>query len=263
MTTNEIRALYDEYERKGADYPGYRRVETELTIRMVNDDEDGHNCLVYSSLGDGNADAAIDGELAYFRGLKRSFEWKLYSHDEPADLKARLAARGFSIGEDEAIMALELAELPPELAMANLVDARRVTDEEGLAAYAALDALTWPDDHEKYMRELARNFREEPDRQSLWLAYIDGTPACAARIDFPPRSPFASLWGGATLEAYRERGAYTVLLAARAKEAIARGYRFLTIDASPMSRPIVARRGFRLLSISNPCDSPSQASGGA
>ncbi|MBU0926531.1 MAG: GNAT family N-acetyltransferase [Spirochaetes bacterium] len=258
MTTIEIRALYDEYERRNADYPGYRREETDKTVRMVNDDEDGHNYLVYSSLSHEGAEAAIDGELAYFRGLRRSFEWKLYSHDEPADLKARLAARGFSIGEDEAIMALELAELPPELAADNRIDARRVSDEEGLAAYAALDALVWPDDHEECMRELTRTFREEPGRQSLWLASIDGVPACAARIDFPPRSPFASLWGGATLEAYRGRGAYTALLAARAKEALARGYRFLTIDASPMSRPIVARRGFRLLSVSNPCDSPPE-----
>lgn len=74
MTNIEILALYDEYERRNADYPGYRRVETAGTVRMVNDDEDGHNCLVYSSLGDGNAEAAIDAELAYFRGLKRSFE---------------------------------------------------------------------------------------------------------------------------------------------------------------------------------------------
>ena len=62
--------------------------------------------------------------------------------------------------------------------------------------------------------------------------------------------------GGATLEGFRKRGIYTAVLAARAREARERGYRFLTIDASPMSRPIAAKHGFRLLATSNPCDSP-------
>ncbi|MCC6192435.1 MAG: hypothetical protein IT318_25685 [Anaerolineales bacterium] len=43
------------------------------------------------------------------------------------------------------------------------------------------------------------------------------------------------------------RGRYTALLAARAQEARRRGVRYLTIDASPMSRPIVARHGFTYL----------------
>jgi hypothetical protein len=43
------------------------------------------------------------------------------------------------------------------------------------------------------------------------------------------------------------------VLAARVQEATARGYRFVTIDASPMSRPIVARHGFRLLTMAWAC----------
>ena len=40
----------------------------------------------------------------------------------------------------------------------------------------------------------------------------------------------------------------------RVQEAIERGYRFLTIDTSPMSRPIVARHGFRLLTYARDCE---------
>ncbi|MCB0228061.1 MAG: GNAT family N-acetyltransferase, partial [Anaerolineae bacterium] len=64
--------------------------------------------------------------------------------------------------------------------------------------------------------------------------------------------PFASLWGGSTLAGYRKQGYYTALLAVRLQEAIQRGARFLTIDASPMSRPIVQRFGFR--QITTACD---------
>ncbi len=40
---------------------------------------------------------------------------------------------------------------------------------------------------------------------------------------------------------------YPALLAVRAREALARGHRNLTIDASPMSRPIVEQHGFQLI----------------
>jgi GNAT superfamily N-acetyltransferase len=47
------------------------------------------------------------------------------------------------------------------------------------------------------------------------------------------------------LPEFRGQGFYLALLAPRIEEAAARGYRFVTIDAGPMSRPIVERRGFR------------------
>ena len=33
-----------------------------------------------------------------------------------------------------------------------------------------------------------------------------------------------------------------------------RGVQYLTVDASPMSRPILERLGFQLVAISNPCN---------
>jgi predicted acetyltransferase len=47
---------------------------------------------------------------------------------------------------------------------------------------------------------------------------------------------------------HRRRGLYTALLAARAQEARRRGARFLTVDASPMSQPILEKLGFRCIS---------------
>jgi G:T-mismatch repair DNA endonuclease (very short patch repair protein) len=44
------------------------------------------------------------------------------------------------------------------------------------------------------------------------------------------------------------------VLAVRAQEARRRGYRYLTIDASPMSRPIVAKHGFQLLTFAHACN---------
>ena len=52
------------------------------------------------------------------------------------------------------------------------------------------------------------------------------------------------LCGGATLPALRRRGAYRALIAARWRDAVARGTPILTTQAGRMSRPILARLGF-------------------
>lgn len=87
----------------------------------------------------------------------------------------------------------------------------------------------------------------------MYVAYVDGQPATAAWMLFPPHSQFASLWGGSTLRRFRRQGLYTALLAARAQEARARQVRYLTVDASPMSRPILEKFGFEVSAYSYPC----------
>ncbi|MDP2790665.1 MAG: hypothetical protein Q8O15_02800 [Rectinemataceae bacterium] len=260
MNIANILELYDLHERREASYPLYRREETESVTRMISLNG-GHNLISYSKLSDIDADGVIEGEFAYFKNPGCGFEWKLYSHDQPADLKERLAVHGFAIGEDEAIMALDLEKLPAELLAGSSRDIRRVSDEKIFADYAAVNARAWPDDEhdDAWMATMKATLRDDNERMSAYVAYVDGIPVCASRIDFPEHSPFASLWGGATLEPYRKRGIYTAILFVRAREAIARGYRFLTIDASPMSGPIAVRHGFQLLAISNPCDSPGDA----
>jgi GNAT superfamily N-acetyltransferase len=103
---------------------------------------------------------------------------------------------------------------------------------------------------------------EAPGYLSVYAAYVAGQPACAGWIYFHPNGQFADLWGGSTVPEHRGRGLYTAVLAARVQEAAARGYRFLTIDASPMSQPIVARYGFRLLTMAWECKWGKGSAGG-
>ncbi|TFG84780.1 MAG: N-acetyltransferase [Spirochaetales bacterium] len=261
METEEILGLYDRYERKDASFPRYQREEAGSVVRMIGSDGDP-SLVTYSRLSDGEVDAAIERELAYFKALGRGFEWKYYSHDIPDDLVDRLAAHGFAIGDEEAIMALDLDDFPAGSLADGPHDIRRVGSESAFADFAEVNALAWPDDHHDavWVASIKTTLFEDGERMSAYVAYVDGVPVCASRIDFPEHSPFASLWGGATLEPYRRRGIYGAMLSVRAKEAITRGYRFLTIDASPMSRPIAASRGFRLLCLSRPCDSPGAKS---
>lgn len=58
---------------------------------------------------------------------------------------------------------------------------------------------------------------------------------------------FAGLWGGSTLPAWRGRGIYKALVATRAQVANASGVRYLQVDASADSDPILRRSGFRAI----------------
>ena len=43
------------------------------------------NGIVYSHFPRSVAEAVIADEISYFATLRRSFEWKVYSHDEPPE----------------------------------------------------------------------------------------------------------------------------------------------------------------------------------
>jgi hypothetical protein len=251
---NDIRTLYDRFERYETAMPGFRREETPLVVRYVPESAASNGMVTWSKLSAENADSAIAAEVAHWRGLGRGFEWKLYDYDQPADLIERLERHGFSIGAGEAIMALDLEQLPPRLRGSTGVEVRRITDPADLAGAVAVQAEVWDKDSSRWMDRLAQQLRDVPEYVSVYVASIDGTAVSSAWINFPTGTPFASLWGGSTRAAYRGRGAYTALVAVRAQEAVRRGYRYLTIDASPMSRPIVTGHGFQLLGMSHPCE---------
>ena len=66
-------------------------------------------------------------------------------------------------------------------------------------------------------------------------------------------SAFGGLYGGGTLEQYRRRGFYRATVAARARDAINVGARYLIIHRLPTSRPILEKLGFARLTDTWPC----------
>jgi GNAT superfamily N-acetyltransferase len=84
------------------------------------------------------------------------------------------------------------------------------------------------------------------------VAMAGDQPVCSARIESCDGTDFAGLWGGGTLPQWRGRGIYRALVAYRARLAAARGYRYLQVDASPASRPILERLGFACVALTTP-----------
>jgi GNAT superfamily N-acetyltransferase len=251
MDASHILALFDRHERLEYEAVGFRREATPEVVRLV-DLEGREGTVIFSQLTGDGADAAILGQIARFTELGQSFEWKTFGHDQPADLAARLRAHGLEAGEPEALLALELALAPASLLAPVRRDIRRITDPAQLARITDIQEAVWGHRDPSYVERLAGDLRMDPGHNSIYMAYADGIPVAHARITFRDGSPFAGLWGGSTLAEYRGLGLYTALLATRVQEAIGRGVRFLTIDASPMSRPIVERRGFQFLTMTQP-----------
>jgi predicted GNAT family acetyltransferase len=254
MNITEILALYDEEQRRTIEYTSLRREETQHVVRHVELVGTIGGLVIYSWLDENNADEVIREQAAYFQKLGQNLEWKHYEHDTPPDLKSRLAAHGFETDEEEAIVVLDLENIPQELLQPQSPDVRRITDPAQLCDVMLVQDEVWQAVNTVGQREqLAYEMLHAPETISLYVAYAEGQPVSSAWIRFHETSRFASLWGGSTLPAYRRRGIYTAMLAARAQEALERGARFLTVDAGPMSRPILEKLGFQVLTISTPC----------
>lgn len=211
--------------------------------------------VIWSDLDQASAEAVISEQVAVFAGRGERFEWKLYDYDKPADLADRLVAAGFVAEDTESFVVAEVFEVLDALRSAELpagVTAVRVTDSAGIELMGKVQKLVFDDDKSDLRAAIAAQLAEAPDVVEIVLAMAGDEPVSAARIEFLPGTEFAGLWGGGTLREWRRRGIYRALVRYRAELAAARGYKYLTVDASDDSRPILERVGFTCLAITTP-----------
>ncbi len=252
MHPHEILALFDRQQRIEIEYPDMRKEVLPHVTRFVRP-APGMSFILHSRLNESNADAAIQEQIAYFTQRDQPFEWKVYDYDTPPDLRDRLVAHGFEPDDPDAVMVLDMQAAPPTLLAPVEADVRRIAERDQLEDVIRVEEQVWGRNFDWITTRLG-NHLEIPGYLSVYVAYVDGQPACAGWVYYHRNSQFASLWGGSTVPAYRQKGLYTAVLARRVQEAVERGYRFLTIDASPMSRPIVAKHGFQLLTYAHACE---------
>jgi len=216
----------------------------------------GYRMVSWSVLADDTADAAIAAEVDHHRRLGAAFEWKVYSHDGPPDLRDRLARHGFEVGPCEAVLAYDLSDAPAPWqedaghGTVVVVDRPELVDVFRRTAESAFGR-----DYGPTAGQLAAALAAGSTQHRGYVAYAgDGAPAAVGRLYTHPRSAFAGLYGGGTVPAHRGRGLYRAVVAARARDAAAAGARYLIVDALPTSRPILERLGFRRVADTWPCE---------
>lgn len=253
MNKSQVIALYDQYERRDVEYPAMRREVAANVVRHIDTSDTGGGIISYSQLSAADAEDAIREQVDYFENIGQNFKWKVYDYDNPSDLKEKLEASGFIIEEAEALVVLDLENAPERLWQPVHINVQRITDPANLVDVQTIEQQVWDEDSAWVIHYLGEALANYPEQMSVYVAYLDQQPASAAWTYFPKHSQFASLWGGATISKYRKKGLYTALLAVRAQEAKTREVRYLTVEAMPMSRPILERHGFEMIAYTYAC----------
>lgn len=252
-----LRALYDAEvrARPQASDPAYDLAWDGPVLRLTGPSARPHdNGVLFHRLEAGDeADAAIAAQVAHFRGLGHAFEWKHYEHDRPSDLTARLAAAGFVAEPAETLVVLDLERFEPPGRPLEGVTIREV-GPRGLDGVLALNASVYgdPAGARWLVDSLAAEMTAAPDALRVWVAEAGGEAVSAGWLRTPEGTAFGSLWGGATRPGWLRRGLYSQLVAVRVAAAREAGRRWLAVDCSPDSLPILLRRGFERVATTTP-----------
>jgi GNAT superfamily N-acetyltransferase len=196
-------------------------------------------------------DTLIARQVQVFAERGEPFEWKLHGHDRPADLPDRLRAAGLVPEDQETVVIGRVDAIAAEPSLPDGVVIREVVERHDLARIAQLEESVWHKDH-SWLDDLAEERAADPEGIRIFIAQADELTVCAGWVRFPSGTEFATFWGGATLPAWRGRGIYRALVAHRAQLAAARGRRYIEVDASDDSRPILERLGFVAVTTTTP-----------
>jgi hypothetical protein len=215
-----------------------RSFDDRYVLWMGRGDEPGWNVAQRFRLQPGDVQDVREEIHAKLRAKGRTgCTWEIGTHATPGDLVEQLLSLGL-VDDDPTPLAvgMVLTEPPAQPGQGAVQVRRAETDEEHLAAaQIASVAFGSPMPTEQAP--------ERDPNNVVYLAYLDDLPVARGSASFSEHG--VTLFGGSTLPEARGRGAYRALVAARWADALARGTPALVTQASPMSRPILARLGFR------------------
>ena len=249
MTTiDALRAAYDEQMRGvGSKPPAGVRYERDGPLLRVVGEYRGY---ISGPRDVGVTGAELDRLIArqrdYFARLGEAVEWQIRAHDQPADFAVRLRAAGFVPEKSDTVLIALAAELATAAAPPDGVALRWVTADADMRRIAAMESAVWGQDWSWLGENLIGRIAAAPDDIAVLAAEVDGELVSAGWLAViqPGADGCARLLGGSTLPQWRGRGIYRALVAARAQRAAARGIKYLQVDASDDSAPILRRLGF-------------------
>jgi len=250
-----VLAAFDEQVRRHAGPPGPdEEVEREaFVVRIISD---GWSGVTWSDLDPVTADGVIAAQVGRFAQLARPWEWKHYSYDRPADLPDRLVAAGLTPEPAETVLVAAIADLVVDVPPPAGVRLMPVVDAQGVEAFVRMHHDVFGGDHSDIGRMLSAGLAQELPSHLAVIAWSGETAVGAGRVELQPGTDFASIWGGGTHPGWRGHGVFRSVVAHRAALAAARGFRYLQVDATPESRPILRRLGFVELATTTPFAHP-------
>jgi GNAT superfamily N-acetyltransferase len=201
----------------------------------------GMNEVCLAVLADDEADAVIDATIAAYRERGIRFRWTVGPDSAPADLEQRLRARGMGA---ESVIGLACAGERLISGDAPGVSVEAVTADAGnVEAYSEVMAQGWGMSVAPVLAFNRHILAQAPAASLMSLARVEGEAVGVGALALLPRSAY--LIGAVVSPAFRGRGVYRTLVAARARQAVARGRSLLTCQArAGTSAPILLGLGF-------------------
>ncbi len=222
-------------------------------LRLVGEQQGGF--IDYRDLGGldrAELDELIARQVRVFAERGERFEWKLHAHDRPADLAQRLRAAGFVPADAETIVIGPVAGVAGVPRLPAGVSLREVSDRTDLDRIVLMKQAIWEEDFSWLAGGLEAERAVDADALTIVVAEAGDAIVCAAWARFVRGTDFVTLWGGGTLPEWRSRGIYRAIVAYRANLAAERGFRYLQVDASDESKPILERLGFVAVTTTTP-----------
>jgi GNAT superfamily N-acetyltransferase len=244
-------SIVEEYrrERRLLEIPGFHREDFGTVVRYSPTRQDAEGIVCFTNLSADELGNEIRSHIAHFEAMNIPFEWKVYDSDEPACLRDKLVDVGFQQGEPESLMVYEVAKfLPTAKSGKDGIDVRRIEDIAMLKQIVHFQEVIWG----RPFAWIHEQLRSAWDRCAFYCAYDGQRLVGTGWIEYPKTSQFAELHGGAVLPSYRGQGIYSRLFEIRMTDALARGVRWVAVDAAPMSRPILEAKGFENLGTTYP-----------
>lgn len=256
INSAEYLQAYDDQLRTDAETPSALSVTPLGPLRLVTF-AGGRGFVTYRDLGPagrGSLTELVAGALDHYRADAQitRVEWKTRGHDHAPGLHGILLQNGFEPEEAESIMIGPLDGLCTDVPTPQGVTVRRVTAEVEVRAMSAMADEAFGESVDTRLADALLRRLARDDGMELWVAETDGRMVCGGRLEPVPGTDFAGIWGGATLKAYRGRGIYRAVTAARAESALASGKSLVHSDSTEDSRPILERSGLIKVSTTTP-----------
>ncbi|MEI8595584.1 N-acetyltransferase [Photobacterium sp. Hal280] len=194
MDNKEIMALYNQFERIGQTVPGYEKQVNGSVVRFVSPECQG-SYITYFHLDEVQVISAIQKEIHFFSEQKKSFEWKIYSTDSPANIGKHLIEQGFTREGSESFMVLELDSIQGTLPVT--ADITEVDDLDGIREAMSVQEKVWGTDHTSHALHLHQIKQASPEDVAVYVIYDNHIPVSSAWILYSADSPFAGIWGEA------------------------------------------------------------------
>ncbi|WP_394833469.1 GNAT family N-acetyltransferase [Pendulispora rubella] len=244
-----VREIVEGPRRALVHLPDMRRIERPGWFQLITPSfrQGGFNEVACSELAENEADAIIEATVGEYRRLGIKFRWLVGARTQPADLGSRLERAGL-IRYTSCAMFVETPHPEVPFAAEKVSTADEVSIEEvddaGLDLYTRVMATGWNVEAGPLENVHRRMMQEKERSQRFFLGRYQGRPAAAAGYLDLGRSAY--LLGAVVLPDFRRHSLYRAIVAARLRDARARGLRLATsLARAETSAPILERMGFR------------------